>query len=301
MIWVQFFEVGIPRRDTTKEHPLKNKQSWRVWVVLCVAAVGWTGSAVALDPSGTPSSAAQGVETEVRAVYVEYHDSAKRKDGEAALALLHENTVKRFEDYLLLARTATREELMAQPVSTQIMVRMIRARVSHVFLWGCDGRGLLRYALSAGMLGQDSSIDRVEIEADRATIHLKGGIIHAHQEGGQWRLDLSSVLDNTAQDFDALAKQENMSLEALVDFLVFKTSQELMSGEQSWQPIEKIDVKIKHKADLPFDLKAPEIAPPRLVLSEHPTHGYRALLHPEISDDHTEMPEHKNADRYALC
>jgi hypothetical protein len=262
---------------------------------LCVAAAALSlspGEAAALDPRGTPAPTdaapdTADAEAEVRAALALYFDAAKRGDGAAAVASLDPRFIRLFDDYLALARAATRDALTAQPLETQVMVRLIRARVPHLLLWSCDGQELLRYALNENMLGQPTEVKAVSFPSPDHAVLKDGmdGQVDAYKSDGRWRFDLTVTLTQIPAAFTALATQEGMTLDALLDLIVEKSSNGLMTAAQSWEPLTPMEVIVKPWGAPPYDLKAPSTPPDVLKPMSHL--GYKALF-PENPTDQTQ-------------
>lgn len=152
----------------------------------------------------------------VRDAFDGYKSNILNDKGKEAAKYVDSRTIAYYNDIAQKCRTADSASVRALNIMDKLMVFSIRHRAEASDIKSFDGTGLLVYAINSGMVGKSSvvnnSIGEVTIEKDFA----KGQLVvsgtetpiyfHFYQEGGDWKVDLTSIFEMSTMAFDQMVK-----------------------------------------------------------------------------------------------
>lgn len=169
-------------------------------------------------------------EADVRATFEAYKAAALVGDAQAAVVVLDSTTHAYYGAMVDLALHADRDSVEALNTIDLLMVLSLRHRVSVDRLRSMDGTKALVYALEKGWIDPSSvrqqTLGTVRVEGDRAYGEMlmygqPSGVEWAFSmEDGEWKLDLTSLMDLMAAAFDEMvAEAEQDRVTFLFDVL----------------------------------------------------------------------------------
>lgn len=182
----------------------------------------------------------------VKKSFDNYKSAILNDNGEEAVKYVDNRTIKYYSDILELVKSADSSKIETLSILDKLMVFSIRHRTSKDDILSFEGKSLLVYAITSGMVGKNSvanaSIGEVIIENDFA----KGQFIangqkapfyfHFYKEEEQWKIDLTSIFPVSTMAFkkivDESGENQNDYLFSLLEMITGKKP-----GIEIWQPI----------------------------------------------------------------
>ena len=196
-----------------------------------------TTSAAPPSSLSTPSPAATAADGPTpHDVFETYKKALLARDGEAAAVTVSAGTIAYYEEMRKLALTGTRTEVKQRRLIDRLFVVVERVRVPVDELRSSDGRRLLILGVKEGWINAES-VERLGVASfstrgDQATARMAVGgettplEMIFRREGGQWRVDLTSLFPAMNFALQTLAKDAGIS----DDDLIFR-SVEAVSGK----------------------------------------------------------------------
>lgn len=194
-----------------------------------------------------PSLAADDTDA-VQGTFSAYRSAILSGDGEAAAALLSQNTLGYYNEARRIALYGELDEVEEQALVTQMIILSFRLRVPTERLESFSTRSLVAHVIEKGWIGKnsveklgpgqifsegDAAMMRATVEGHDTTIELRFS-----RESGAWRLDLlpTMVASNTA--LQNTAKQQGVSeRELLVALLERVTGRKVDS--RAWNSMKE--------------------------------------------------------------
>lgn len=206
----------------------------RIWILVTLGVVlgfGCAGSAA--DQKG------------VRDCFTSYRDAILNQRGSEAVEKVNQATLDYYERVRGLALSAPEQEVRNLSTIDKMMVLLLRHRLPLDLLRGMNGRELFSYGVNRGWIGKEdvmeAELGTIRVSGEQASaVYIKGGQrtplkYQFTKEGGQWKIDLTTIMPAVNQALKQLIQQQGVSEEEfLFDIL------EAISGEkvspQIWQP-----------------------------------------------------------------
>ncbi|MEU5692816.1 hypothetical protein [Actinosynnema sp. NPDC020468] len=190
------------------------------------AAPSSTSAVAAGATSTTPSVDAAAEGKAVRAAFDGYKKAALDKDG-AAARLLSSSMRGFYDNAKKLALTGSEVDVVASGPSSAVTVYVLRAEIDPARLRSMSAQDLMTYAVEQGLIGE-KSVEKLEVgepvvtgDTAKAPVLVQGAdsgmSLDFLKEDGAWRIDLSPLLALADQALAAVAKQQNLSVEQLID------------------------------------------------------------------------------------
>ena len=188
-----------------------------------------------------------GEEDLVRTAFDSYKTSILNDKGEKAVDFVDSRTIRYYGDMLDLAINADSMKIEKLSVLDKIMVFSIRHRTTKEDILSFDGKKLLVYSIKSGMVGKNSvmnnSIGEVAIDGDFATGQLVVNkqtspiSFHFYKEGGQWKLDLTSLLPASAPALKQMVEDSGQNEDEFI-FTILEMITGRKPGPEIWQPVK---------------------------------------------------------------
>ena len=166
----------------------------------------------------------------VRGALNDYRSAILSTRGEAAADLVSAATLTYYGRMRELALFGDSASVRRESFTDRLMVLVIRHRVPAESLLDMTSRELFVYAVEAGMIGRESvqrlEFGRVRMAGDSAGVEIEqagtpsGTFFPVVREQGDWRVDLARMSELVDAALVAVAKQQRMSEDALLLFLI---------------------------------------------------------------------------------
>jgi len=205
-------------------------------------------------PIGTPLSAEQvrADQQAVRGVFDRYFNAVKQRDGKAASAYVTQSTIDYYQTMLDACLDFGEERTKAMPLMDRLMVVMVRHRVDPERLRSMTGHDLFVMGVDRGWVGDDSmnrlvsgAYDfEIDVKSETAAISLVDSasgkvnkdIITLEREGGDWRLDLYTLMKKTQPVVRARIIEAEMTENQFI-LMVAGLNSDKPAEETVWQPV----------------------------------------------------------------
>ena len=182
----------------------------------------------------------------VRKTFENYRENILNDKGEEAVNYVDSRTIKYYGYILELVKEADSAKVATLSILDRLMVFSIRHRASREDILSFDGKSLLIYAITSGMVGKNSvannSIGEVNLEGNFAKGQfLTSGqktplFFHFYKEDNQWKIDLTSIFPITNVSFQKIANDSGLGENDYLFYLL-----EIISGKKPgreiWQPV----------------------------------------------------------------
>ncbi len=176
-----------------------------------------------------------------------YKASILTDKGEEAIKFVDSRTLKYYTNILDKVKTADSTAVAGLPILDKLMVLTIRHKTPKEEILAFDGKGLLLYAIEKGMISKNSvsetTIENITVDGNFAKGQFvsKGKkapiFFHFYKEDGNWKVDLTSILNSSAAAFTKMMKDSGQEENAF-----FMSLMEMMSGQKPrsdiWQPVQ---------------------------------------------------------------
>jgi hypothetical protein len=206
------------------------------WPVLLIFT---SFSLIAIAANAEPETEA------VQTVFAGYRSKILAGEGDAAAALLSQNTVDYYDEMRQLALFASAEAVRAQSLVNQMQVLMLRMRVPTEELESMKARDLIAHAVDQGWIGKNSVLQlqpgKVIAEGDVAVLHVfvdgqdAGPMFRFNREQGSWRLDLVPTTQASNLSLQMAAKRQGVSESELLAMLMESVLGKKL-GPEAWTP-----------------------------------------------------------------
>jgi hypothetical protein len=156
-----------------------------------------TAARVAEVPTSSVAAAVD-EEEQVRNAFERYRRALLARDGRTAADAVDRKTIELFDEYLRLARSATREELSRLDVMAKLMVLRLRHELDAKALAEHDGRSIFAHAIAKGWTSdaqaRNAVIARVRIEGPWANLSVEQAptvpLFFFAKDGDTWKMAL---------------------------------------------------------------------------------------------------------------
>jgi hypothetical protein len=172
----------------------------------------------------------------VRTCYEGYKQAILDQDGDAAVAMVDETTLKYYGEMRHLALEGTADVVHNLTTIDKIMVLMLRHQILVEDLNQMNAESLFVYAVDQGWIGRESvaniDLGDITVSGDQATgVHISGGTKSSlkwkfQKENGAWKIDITSIMPMAEQAFQEIIQESGQSED---EFLV--TILESISGK----------------------------------------------------------------------
>ena len=184
----------------------------------------------------------------VEKCFSSYKTSILNEKGSEAVNFVTQGTIDQYSEFIDWCKHYDKAQIEGLSLMNRFMVILIKHRAPKEKILSSDGKELFIYAVNQGWVGKDgvmkADIADVSITADRATAGLLvNGVkapfsYHFIKEGGEWRLNLVKVMQDSNVLIKKMLKLQNMSENEFIF-----TSAESVSGKKVqdsvWEPMVK--------------------------------------------------------------
>lgn len=184
-------------------------------------------------------------EEQVENAFYAYKVAILNDRGAEAVGLLSRSTVDYYERMRHLALYATKAELEKESTINLMHALALRLRVPTDELHEMNGRSVLEHALDRGWVEKNSvaafEVRDIRVSEETAAVEIASehepgtAQMRFVREQGEWKLDLTFLMQGAGEQLEALARQQDLSRE---EFLLIMLSG--MSGgaatEAIWEP-----------------------------------------------------------------
>jgi len=183
----------------------------------------------------------------VKQTFNSYKSAILNDKGDEAIKFVDSRTIKYYSDILELVKNADSAKVNSLSLLDKLLVFTIRHLISKEDILSFSGKGLLVYSIKSGMVGKNSvannSIGNVTINNDFA----KGQLItngqedpfyyHFYKEGGQWKIDLTSIISNSTLAFKKMVEESGQSENEYL-FYLLEISTGKKPGQEIWVKVQ---------------------------------------------------------------
>lgn len=158
--------------------------------------------------AGTPGKMPEAIDEDrenIRASYYGFIDALNEKYGAKALTFIDLNTIDYYSRILILARDAKRDDVMDLDLADRLNVLNVRHQIPVQEIRKMDGRDLIAYLITYGMIGNNmsrfSAPGNIRVMGNVGRMSLTGNNVESseylefHREQNVWKLDLTVQLD----------------------------------------------------------------------------------------------------------
>lgn len=181
------------------------KLSWVLWLMVFAPSV-W---------------AQVGEQDQVQKAFLAYKTALLNEAGEAAFEQVDSLTVAYYGQVLDWVRNADSTQVGALDLMDRFMVFLVRHRTEREQVLSFDAKAMFIYAVESGMVGKESvaanEMGAVTIQGKLAQAPLVVGgqalplNYTFYKEGGQWKLNLTSLMDLSRDYFKKMAEESGKS------------------------------------------------------------------------------------------
>ena len=189
-------------------------------------------------------------------LFHKFKKASTKHDGESFVNLVTKNSIERFAHIKYLTLNATEEELNNSNYCDQVYVLMLRLEMEVADIQNKSPKELMSFAVTKKSLGTTihdvSKMQNLVVTKDTATaVHRKLEMMSKpgwffKKESGQWRVDITQLLDQIGNDIEKLAGKglkyppsKELSLETVHTIVETFTFKELT--RQHFKPLQKRD------------------------------------------------------------
>ena len=181
--------------------------------------------------------------------FSDYRSAIIQADAESALRAVDSSTLQYYSEMLNHALNSDEATVRGLSIMDLLMVMSIRHRLTPEQVKGMDASSLFKYGVANGWTGKESVIglDVVHVEVDgqtaTATFTSNGAEspvpFQFDKEGGQWKIDLTSIMGASGSAFSQMAEQQGITDVELVSMLLGMVSGEEVDAESIWIPVNQ--------------------------------------------------------------
>lgn len=194
---------------------------------LCLVAAACGTTAPASAPGTTTSQSAVDESPAVRAAFENYTKAVLAKDGTTAVSLLSSPIFDVYENYRVLALTATEQQLSTSLISVRLSIYVLRGALDPAVLRTASSKDVVKAAVEQGLIGErgvsNLDVGAVEVDGDQASAEAISRGQKAPfrfefaRENGTWKIDLRPLLALADPALTEAAKQRNLTPEQMLD------------------------------------------------------------------------------------
>ncbi len=182
---------------------------------------------------------------QIKRTFDVYKKSILENKGATAVQWVDRLTLAYFDEMRKLALEGSADKVRSQRISDQLMTLMLRSRMTRDQLAAMDARALFTHAVDQGWVGKESvgslEVGEVNVTGEAAQGRVVVGgkpapmFFRFEKEDGLWKIDLTSIMPHADLAFQQIARQQDITPEALVIQLM-----EMANGEafdpNLWNP-----------------------------------------------------------------
>lgn len=197
----------------------------RVRLFLLAAALTAAGCSGSNDGRGSPTGS-RDEGAEVVAAFDDYKSALIARDGEAAAGIAADPTLDYYDEMRTLALTASRREVKRLRLVDQLFALGLRHFLPPARLQKMDGFEVFEYSVDEGMVSENvvskMEASGADVSGNRALLSVE---INGEQapftfafvkEEGNWKIDMTELLQLSDSGFQSLADQSGKSDEAFL-------------------------------------------------------------------------------------
>jgi hypothetical protein len=187
-------------------------------------------------------------EDKIRQCFMSFKEGVTKKNADIVLSVIDVKSINYFNNICQLVRIADSITIEKQSLSDKMMILFIRIIAEKEEIMKIDGKGLIRYVINKGMLGQInmSKNDVADITIKKSS--AKGVLVNAgvktqffyyfNREKENWRIDLTGLLPPTTQLIKKSIQNSSMTEnEYILNLLEIMTGKK--PGQEIWKPVVK--------------------------------------------------------------
>ena len=184
-------------------------------------------------------------ETSIKQTFDGYKAAILADQGKKAIEYLDKHTIDYYSRLLELTKKADSLEVDKLNVLDKLMVLIMRLKLNKDELKSMDSKGLLEYAINNGMIGKESveqsSLGNIKVKNDKGEAeYVVGGkktplFIEFYKEAGGWKLDITSIMDESIEALNAKIREEGMTENDFVKGVIESRYEEPVTSEL-WTP-----------------------------------------------------------------
>lgn len=183
----------------------------------------------------------------IEAVWASWDRVNLNRDGEGAAKLYSSSTLEHYARVLKLGLDAKPDELARLTPMELREIATMRNRATREDLEKLDGRGYARFAAASGWYdidsGGDAKLGPIKITGDIAGADVrfdgrKAWRVQFVREGGEWKLDETTMYDFSSQAYRDEAKEAGLSLQDYFEALEEDETGQPVSKDL-WQPMKR--------------------------------------------------------------
>ncbi len=186
---------------------------------------------ITVTPTQTISRSQPDIEkAKIQACFQAYKNSILNDAGEVAAKYVSERTIQFYDDMAFLARTADSLQIDSLSIIDKLTVLALRARTPNELLFRYEGREVFVFAINSGMVGKDdvrnNDIGKIDLDSTfaRAMMMVNGTesplAMHFHLEGGEWKMDLTSLFPITNTALEEVIEDSEMTENEFLEFVI---------------------------------------------------------------------------------
>lgn len=197
---------------------------------------------------GLPFPAAAAPVDDVRESFIAYKSAIIEADGEAAAAVVTQNSRDYFRMLADQALTLDRAGLHQIHLTDRLYAMLLRHSLDRTTLEKMSGSDVVSYAVDEGWIGRNGAsqlrLGHYEVDGDHAsgTILRPDGLKSSFKmefvrEGGKWLLDLVALMKLTRTAFEYAVQQSGLSEDEFV-ILMLEQGSGRKPGPDIWNPMQ---------------------------------------------------------------
>lgn len=173
---------------------------------------------------------ADDVVSEIRNSFDSYRQALTNNSGVQASSVISQKTLNYYQTLRDSALKDSKEEVRQLPILMKMTVLMYRIRLKPSELQSMNGKKLFIHSVNNGWISQNSvnnvELGQIEVKDDSASANVVSGgkqrnlQFDFHRENGEWKIDLTSMMDVMDKGLQALAKSRQMTEDEVAMFLV---------------------------------------------------------------------------------
>lgn len=171
------------------------------------------------------------VEESIRSTFTSYQDAILANRGIEAVTYLDQASIDYYAGLLKLVKSGSRKEIEALDIVDQVSVLMARLRINPEEIRNMTVNQFIAYSIDSGMIGKSgaarfafSKMTEYKGDTARAIVLSQGQNASSEflflQENDEWKLNLTSLLDNSKRSFAQVAQNQGQSPKQFIESIL---------------------------------------------------------------------------------
>lgn len=179
--------------------------------------------------------------------FADYKSAILQADAEKALQVVDASTLQYYSDMLDHALNAVEDTVRELSTMDLLMVLSIRHRLEAEQIKSMDASNLFKHGVANGWTGKESvmgiEVVRINVDGQTATAAFTANGVESpipfrfDNEGGQWKVDLTAIMDASNSAFRQMAQQQGITEVELVFMLLEMVTGKEVDSKRLWKPV----------------------------------------------------------------